>query len=113
MSKISNKGVLPSAALSRALNIVSRVSGKIDASCNRERAREHHRRHRRYRQAELLQQHVHADERNAILRKLGGNRIHRRSVGGYRRWERRLRLTRARSSFVPRYATMPCIERTP
>jgi len=32
MNKISNKGVLPSAALSRALNIVGRASGKIDAS---------------------------------------------------------------------------------
>jgi hypothetical protein len=32
MTKNSNKGVLPSAALSRALNIVGRASGKIDAS---------------------------------------------------------------------------------
>ena len=32
MAKISNKGVLPSAALSRALNIVGRASGKIDPS---------------------------------------------------------------------------------
>jgi len=32
MAKISNKGVLPSAALSRALNIVGRASGKTDAS---------------------------------------------------------------------------------
>lgn len=32
MTKISNKGVLPAAALSRALNVVGRASGKIDAS---------------------------------------------------------------------------------
>ena len=32
MTKISNKGILPSAALSRALNVVGRASGKIDAS---------------------------------------------------------------------------------
>ncbi len=32
MAKISNKGVLPSVALSRALNIVGRASGKTDAS---------------------------------------------------------------------------------
>ena len=32
MTKSSNKGVLPSAALSRALNIAGRASGKIDAS---------------------------------------------------------------------------------
>ena len=32
MTKNSNKGVLPSAALSRALNIAGRASGKIDAS---------------------------------------------------------------------------------
>lgn len=32
MSKISNKGILPSAALSRALNMVGRGSGKIDAA---------------------------------------------------------------------------------
>ena len=30
MTKISNKGILPSAALSRALNLVGRASGKID-----------------------------------------------------------------------------------
>jgi len=32
MTKISNKGILPSAALSRALNMVGRGSGKIDAT---------------------------------------------------------------------------------
>ena len=32
MTKNSNKGVLPSAALSRALNIAGRASGKLDAS---------------------------------------------------------------------------------
>jgi len=32
MTKISNKGTLPSAALSRALNLVGRASGKIDPS---------------------------------------------------------------------------------
>ena len=32
MTKNSNKGILPSAALSRALNIVGRASGKVDAS---------------------------------------------------------------------------------
>lgn len=32
MTKISNKGILPSAALSRALNVVGRASGKIDPS---------------------------------------------------------------------------------
>ena len=32
MTKISNKGILPSAALSRALNLVGRASGKIDPS---------------------------------------------------------------------------------
>jgi len=30
MTKISNRGILPSAALSRALNLVGRASGKID-----------------------------------------------------------------------------------
>jgi len=32
MTKISNKGILPSAALSRALNVVGRASGRIDPS---------------------------------------------------------------------------------
>ena len=32
MTKISNKGILPSAALSRALNVVGRASGKMDPS---------------------------------------------------------------------------------
>ena len=41
-----------------------------------ERAGEHHRRHGGYRQPQLLQQHVQSDERNAVVSKLGGNRIH-------------------------------------
>jgi len=32
MTKVSNKGILPSTALSRALNVVGRASGKIDPS---------------------------------------------------------------------------------